>query len=116
MAYAVRHAESIGRIVLLNTAAFHKPDSKPFPWLLWLSRNSAIGELLIQRFNVFSRVAARICCRREPMPKEVRKAYCAPYKNNSIATLRFVQDIPLRPGDETYDMVTKVQEKLFHVS
>lgn len=112
MAYAVRHAESIGRIVLLNTAAFHKPDSKPFPWLLWLSRNSAIGALLIQRFNAFSRVATRICCKRKPMSKEVRNAYCAPYKNNSIATLRFVRDIPLRPGDEAYDMVTKVQEKL----
>lgn len=112
MAYAVRHPESIGRIVLLNTAAFHKPASKPFPRLLWLSRDSAIGALLIQKFNAFSRVAARICCRRKPMPREVRKAYCAPYKKNSIATLRFVKDIPLRPGDEAYDLVTEVQEKL----
>jgi pimeloyl-ACP methyl ester carboxylesterase len=112
MAYAVRHPESIGRIVLLNTAAFHKPDTKPFPWLLWLSRDLALGALLIQKFNAFSRVAARICCRRKPMPKEVRKAYCAPYEENSIATLRFVKDIPLQPKDEAYDLVTEVQEKL----
>ena len=71
-----------------------------------------LGALLIQRFNAFSRVAARICCRRKPMPKEVRKAYCAPYEENSIATLRFVKDIPLRPEDEAYDLVTEVQEKL----
>jgi haloalkane dehalogenase len=112
MAYAVRHPRSIGRIVLMNTAAFHKPDTRPFPRLLWLSRDLRLGALLIRKFNAFSRVAARICCRRKPMPKEVRKAYCAPYEENSIATLRFVRDIPLRPGDEAYDLVTEVQENL----
>lgn len=46
------------------------------------------------------------------MPKDLRKAYIAPYEDNSIATLRFVQDIPLKPGDQSYDTVTEIQEKL----
>jgi haloalkane dehalogenase len=41
----------------------------------------------------------------------VRDAYCAPYDtpDNRIATLRFVQDIPLRPGDPSYDDVSEVE-------
>ena len=112
MGYAVRHPESIARIVLLNTSAFHKPASKPFPWLLWLCRDTGMGAFLVKRFNVFSRSAARMCCRRGPMAKEIREAYIAPYKENSIATLRFVQDIPLRPDDRAYDTVTEIQDKL----
>ncbi len=112
MAYGVRHVRSISRIVILNTAAFHKPPGKSFPWLLWLTRDTAVGAFLVLRFNAFSRLATRICCRRKQMPKHVRDAYCAPYGENSIATLRFVQDIPLRPGDRSYDLVTVVEEKL----
>jgi haloalkane dehalogenase len=112
MAYAVRHPEGIRRIVLFNTAAFHKPEGKPFPWLLWLSRNAVIGSFLVRRFNLFARIAARICCTRRPIPKDIREAYCAPYEENSIATLRFVQDIPLRSGDRAYDLVMEVQGKL----
>ena len=46
------------------------------------------------------------------MTQAVRRAYIAPYEENSIATLRFVQDIPLRAGDRAYDTVTDLQEKL----
>jgi len=116
MAYAVRHPLSIARFIVLNTTAFHKPNEKPFPWLLWLCRDTALGAFMVRRFNTFSRVAARMCCARSPMPKQVREAYCAPYEENSIATLRFVQDIPLRPGDRSYDIVTRVQENLSRFS
>ena len=112
MGYAVRHPQAIERIVLLNTSAFHKPASKPFPWLLWLCRNTGLGAFLVKKFNVFSRSAARMCCRRVPMPQEIREAYIKPYRQNSIATLRFVQDIPLRPGDPAYDTVSDIQNKL----
>ena len=112
MAYAARHSESIKRIVLFNTAAFHKPKDKPFPWLLWLCRNTGVGAFMVRRFNAFSRAAAHICCKRRPMPRDVRKAYISPYEENSLATLRFVQDIPLKSGDRSYDVVTELQDKL----
>ncbi|MBI3117492.1 MAG: alpha/beta hydrolase, partial [Candidatus Hydrogenedentes bacterium] len=113
MAFATRHPERVKRIVLLNTAAFHLPKSKPFPWPLWLVR-TPLGALLVRGFNAFSATAARVCVRRRPLPRDVRRAYVAPYNSwrNRIATLRFVQDIPLRPSDPSYGIVTQVQEKL----
>ena len=44
------------------------------------------------------------------MPRDVRDAYLAPYDSwaNRIAVHRFVQDIPLRPGDRGYDLVSWV--------
>ena len=112
MGYAARHPESIYRLVILNTSAFHKPENKAFPFLLRLCRNSGIGSFLVNRYNVFSRLAARICCKRRSMSKELREAYIAPYRESSIATLRFVQDIPLRPGDRSYETVTEIQNAL----
>ncbi len=114
MAYATRHPERIRRLVILNTGAFHLPKSKPFPWSLWLIRNTPLGPLLVRGFNAFCRGAARYCCTRRPMPAEARQAYLAPYDSwaNRIAVLRFVQDIPLRPGDPSYDLVTQTQDGL----
>jgi haloalkane dehalogenase len=48
------------------------------------------------------------------MPPEVRDAYLAPYDSwaNRVAVHRFVQDIPLRPGDRSYNLVSSVQDRL----
>lgn len=48
------------------------------------------------------------------MPRDLRDAYAAPYNSwaNRIANIRFVQDIPLRPGDPAYDLVTRVERGL----
>ena len=43
MAYAARHPERIARLVVLNTAAFHKPPGKSFPWPLWICRDTPLG-------------------------------------------------------------------------
>src|SRR5262249_4058254 len=53
-------------------------------------------------------------CKRHKMPLAVRDAYLAPYDSwaNRIAIHRFVQDIPLRPGDRCYATVTEVQDAL----
>ncbi|MEE8408891.1 MAG: alpha/beta fold hydrolase, partial [Myxococcota bacterium] len=113
MAWAIRHPEAVARIVLLNTAAFHLPKTKGFPWRLWFAR-TPVGAFSVRGFNAFSRLATRMAVTRAKMPKEIREAYCAPYDswNNRIATLRFVQDIPLTPDDPAYDLVSEVQGKL----
>jgi len=112
--YATRHSERIRRIVVLNTAAFRLPDTKPFPWPLWIVRNTWVGAFSVQRFNAFSSIASRVCCTRKKLPADVRAGYTAPYDTfkNRIATLRFVQDIPLRPGDPSYNVVTETESKL----
>lgn len=110
MTWASRHPSQVEKIVLLNTAAFHLPASKRFPPALALARDSKFGGFLVRRFNAFSRIAASVCCTRNPMSKTLKDAYTAPYDSweDRIATLRFVQDIPLQPGDRGYDLVSEV--------
>ncbi len=112
MAYAVRHPELIKRFIILNTAAFHMPSTKRFPWQLWLAR-TPLGVFLIRGFNAFA-VAATYLCVYQPMPRDVRRAYTMPYNSwtNRIAIARFVQDIPLRQGDRNYELATRVQDNL----
>jgi haloalkane dehalogenase len=112
MAYAVRHPERIKRLVILNTSAFHLPKTKKFPWQLWLTR-TALGAFLVRGFNAFS-LGAVIFGSKKPMAKNTRKAYLAPYNSwaNRIAVLRFVQDIPLKPGDPAYELVSEVEKNL----
>ena len=114
MAYAVRHPERIGRIVLLNTAAFHLPDEMKVPAGIAAVRNTWLGAFAVRGFNAFSRGAARVGCKQRPMSADLKRAYCAPYDSwdNRIATLRFVQDIPLVESDPSYALVSEVQEGL----
>ncbi|WP_435007873.1 alpha/beta fold hydrolase [Tundrisphaera lichenicola] len=114
MAYAARHPERIARLVILNTGAFPLPKSKPFPWPLWICRNTRVGAWMVRGGNAFAGIASRVCCKRNPMPKDLREAYVAPYDSwaNRIATLRFVQDIPLSPNDQGYDIVAGTADRL----
>ncbi|MGO9597195.1 MAG: alpha/beta fold hydrolase [Isosphaeraceae bacterium] len=114
MTYAARHPERIARLVILNTAAFHMPRSKRLPGALWISRNTAAGAWMVRGANAFARGTAWIGCTKTRMPRSLREAYVAPYDSwaNRIAILRFVQDIPLRPGDRSYDLVSWVQDRL----
>ena len=114
MGYAARHPERIARLVILNTAAFHLPASKPFPWPLWLCRNTPLSAWLVRGLNAFCRGTAAIGCKHHAMPADVRAAYLAPYDSwaNRIAIHRFVQDIPLGQNDRSYATVSFMQEQL----
>jgi len=114
MAFASRYPERVRRLVILNTAAFHLPSEKRFPLALWVVRNTPLGPLLVRGLNAFSGIAARVCCKRKPLSPALRKAYTAPYDSwkNRIATLRFVQDIPLKPADRTHEIVAEVEAGL----
>jgi len=114
MGYAARYPERIKRLVVLNTGAFHLPKAKKLPPALWLGRNTFVGTLLVRGFNAFSSVASYIGVKRKPMPKEIRQAYVAPFNSwkNRISTLRFIQDIPLKPGDRNYQLVAEISDSL----
>src|SRR5947209_4462471 len=114
MTYAARHPERIARLVGCNTAAFHMPASKSFPRALSLFRDTPLGGWLVRGLNLFCRGTTWIGCKDRRLPRAVRDAYAAPYDSwaHRIAIHRFVQDIPLRPGDRGYDTVTEVQEGL----
>jgi len=104
--WALRHAEQVRRLIITNTAAFPMPASKRMPWQIALGRDYVLGEWLIRGFNAFSAGAARFGVHRA-MPPAVRRAYVAPYNSwaNRIATVRFMQDIPLSPKDRAWPLL-----------
>jgi haloalkane dehalogenase len=113
-ACALRRLERVTRLVFFNTAGFLLPPGQRLPWQLWLIRNLApVAALLVRGFNGFARGATHLATA-NGLPRDVRKAYRAPYDSwkSRIATLRFVQDIPLRPGDRSYGLAKWVDERL----
>jgi haloalkane dehalogenase len=114
MTYAVRHPEQIERLVILNTGAFPLPKAKLFPLALKICRDTWLGTLLVRGFNAFSRGAAWVGCKENPLSAELRGLYQRPYNSwkNRIATLRFIQDIPLQPGDRNYNLICAVADKI----
>jgi haloalkane dehalogenase len=114
MACAARRPERIARIVILNTGAFLIPKEKTLPWQLAFIRHfPAIPALLVRGFNAFSYFATFLGVEKA-MSGEVRAALTAPYDSweNRIATLRFVQDIPVYPSDKSYPLVKWTDEHL----
>ncbi|MBL0209317.1 MAG: alpha/beta fold hydrolase [Holophagaceae bacterium] len=111
--WAIRHPEQVARLVILNTAAFPLPEGKRLPWQLKLAR-TPLGALLVRGFNAFAWGAARAGCARHPMPPEISAAYRAPYDSwaDRIATLRFVQDIPLHLADPSFALVHHIAGNL----
>jgi len=111
--WALSHAAQVQRLVITNTAAFPLPAAKKMPWQLSFGRDGALGALAIRGFNAFSGIASYVGVERR-MPAEVRRAYVAPYDSwaNRIATLRFVQDIPLSEGDPAWPLVAEAGRRL----
>lgn len=113
LAWACRRPERVARIVVTNTAAFPNPKGRRLPATLRLGRDSKLGEWLILKHNAFARGAAHWGVTR-PMAPAVRDAFLAPYDtpDHRLSTLRFVQDIPLAPGDRAWDLVERSGREL----
>ena len=113
-AVALRRIDRVGRIMLFNTAAFLSPPGKPLPKRLWIIRNlTPLAAVLVRGLNAFSGLATRMACVKR-LPSDVRAAYRAPYDSwsNRIATLRFVQDIPMRPTDPSFALAKWVDDNV----
>lgn len=113
LAWATEHPERVAKLVLLNTSGFRLPATKPLPATLKLVRTRPLGALMVRGLNAFAGLATRMAAMK-PLDPRVKAGLVAPYDSwrHRIATLRFVEDIPLRPGDRSWDAVLKVEEKL----
>lgn len=114
MAVAARRPERIARLVIFNTAGFRLPAGKQLPLRLRLIRNHRwFAGVAVRGFNAFAFAATRMATARG-LSAEACAGLPAPYDSwaNRIATLRFVQDIPLAPGDPSYALVREVDEAL----
>ncbi len=114
MAWAVKHPHKIRSMVVMNTAAFLKPHQKRLPIRLRIIRNlRPFAVPAVLGMNLFAR-SALIMATGKNLAKDVKKGLIAPYNSwkNRIATLKFVQDIPLVKTDPSYRMVEETEKKL----
>ncbi len=107
---ALAKPEQLGRVVILNTAAF---ADTVVPWRIRLCRAPVIGEWLVRGFNGFAWPAARMSVTRQLAP-DVKRGFLYPYNNwaNRIATHRFVVDIPSGKGRASDLALADVESKL----
>ncbi|AXI83633.1 alpha/beta fold hydrolase [Xylella taiwanensis] len=112
-ALAHAHAVQVRRLVIMNTAVFPMPAAKTLPWQIALGRDWRIGEWLIRGFNAFA-VGAAWMGVETPLPRAVRRAYVAPYDNwaQRRSIIRFMQDIPLGPGDRAWPLLEAAAKAL----
>jgi haloalkane dehalogenase len=113
-AFAVRHPERIARLVLFNTAAFRKPPGKPLPWMLRLIRaHPRFAYASVVGLNLFA-IGAALAAPAKPLNPAVRRALLAPTRGakNRLAVLRFVQDIPVSPGDPSHSLLAEIEAGL----
>lgn len=95
--WAVRRPDLVGRIVILNTAAF---VSDRMPARIALCRTPVLGEWLVRGLNGFARPAARMAMRARRLTADERRGYLFPYDSwaNRVGVHRFVRDIPVEPS------------------
>ena len=109
LGFARRHPERIARLVITNTAAF--PGRAPLR--LRVCRAPWIGPFLVKRLNAFAGTAPTLAVRR-PLTPAARAGYALPYRSTAdrVAVARFVQDIPLSPGDPSWPELAAIEESL----
>ena len=98
MAYAVRHRSLIKRLVILNTAAFHLPKEKRFPFTLKLCRDTRLGAFLVRGLNAFSVAASFVGCKANPMSKDMQAGLPSPLRHVAEP----YRNAPFRPGHPSY--------------
>lgn len=117
LAWAMRNLDRVKRLVLFNTSGFGLPPGKRLPWEIGVIRHLPWFPLPVRGLNAFLLGALRKCTTVGLSPKE-RHAYLAPYRSwaDRIAIQRFVEDIPLAPGDRSHGIVADVSENLDRLS
>lgn len=118
MACALRRIAQVRKLVILNTGAFLLPPGKKLPRRLKLLRKpNALATFAVQGLNAFAGGATWMATTRG-LPNDVRAGLLAPYDTwaNRRATLRFVQDIPLRPGHRSFALAKWVDDNLHRVA
>jgi len=118
MAYAVKHPERVKRIIIMNTSAFFPPGNKKLPLRLRIIREVyPFASFAVLGFNLFA-YSALFMATKKGLAKDVKSGLIAPYNSwkNRIATLKFVQDIPLSEKDPSYSIVKHVDKNIHKFS
>lgn len=112
MGLATHAPGRIARIVVMNTAAFTGGKA---PLRIRVCRTPFFGALAVRGFNAFA-AAARVMATEKPggLRGAVAAGMLAPYSNwkERIATLRFVEDIPLAPSHPSWATLEQIEREL----
>ncbi|HUR60692.1 MAG TPA: alpha/beta fold hydrolase [Opitutaceae bacterium] len=111
--FAARHPEMIGRLIVLNTAAF---AIDRIPARIALCKLPGLGPLIVRGLNGFAGPATTMSMHRRALSADEKRGYLFPYDSwaNRIAVSEFVQDIPLRPDHRSWATLAAVEQGLSH--
>jgi len=103
-------AEKLGRVVILNTAAF---ADTVIPARIRFCRIPGLGALAVRGFNGFAWPATWMAVTK-PLPPAVKNGFLFPYDSwaNRIATHRFVVDIPTGQGTPSDAALAAIEAQL----
>ncbi len=111
--FAARHPGLIGRLVVLNTAAFPSPH---IPKRIALCKTRFPGTLLVRGLNGFAGPAACMSMHRRRLSADERAGFLLPYDTwaNRVAVDAFVKDIPMDDRHPTWAALTAAEAGLVH--
>lgn len=109
--FAARHPELIGRLVILNTAAFAAPN---IPARIAVCRLPLLGALLVRGGNGFALPATWMAMHRRALTADEKRGLLWPYDSwrNRVAVHAFVRDIPLRPSHPSWAALAEAEAGL----
>lgn len=108
MGFAARNPGCIGRLVIMNTAAF---AIDRMPARIALCRRPIIGPLFVRGLNGFACPATWMAMHRRRLTRDERRGYLFPYDSwaNRVAIDAFVRDIPMRPVDRSWAALAEAE-------
>lgn len=101
----------VGRIVILNTAAFR---SGRIPLRIAACKAPVVGPLLVRGLNGFAGPATTMAMHRRKLTADEKRAYLRPYNSwaNRVAVSAFVRDIPLDASHPSWRTLESVERAL----
>jgi pimeloyl-ACP methyl ester carboxylesterase len=112
---AVRRPGRVGRIALMNTAAFR---SSRIPRRIALCRTPVLGEFIVRGLNGFAEPATWMAMARRRLTWDERRGYLHPYGcwADRIGVHRFVRDIPMEPDHPSRAELERIEGGLAGLS
>jgi cis-3-alkyl-4-acyloxetan-2-one decarboxylase len=109
--FAARHPDRIGRITILNTAAFASPR---LPARIALCKAPLVGPLLVRGANGFAWPATWMAMHRRALTPDEKRAFLFPYDSwrNRVAVSAFVRDIPRSPAHPSWTTLAATERGL----
>ncbi len=109
--FAVRHPGLIGKMALMNTAAF---TSEHLPARIAICKAPVVGAWLVRGANGFAWPATWMAMNRRALSADEKRGYLWPYDcwAHRVAVSAFVRDIPMRKDHPSWATLREVESGL----